>query len=1062
MADKGRLRRMLLQEGGETRRGNLALRLTLIGVVGAGVLLAIVLAIDSPTPERPRDIAEIDVTDLIGPSALQETGSTDMLDPSMQLDLPGGGWIQIADKRGNPSQQYRCEHLDPNPSHLPAHWIDMTRPQVELFLENDRLMTIEGDKAETYAPNRALEKGWITGNVRINLYEPVDGRTADPAVHPPSVEMRPERVAFDNYLGKITCKGRIEVHTPTEEMVGSNMEVLVDDATDRVKFMRINELDYLLIRPDSSALALDTRPGWPRRAETEHPPVHDGTRSSSVIPVAMQQGKSGPESAAMDTEFYTLTLRENVRIMQGDARGGRTVTGNQLDVTFSLDQSSRGDSIVMASAHAEPQRELGPQPHWVELVLASTLGHRLAPSVGPDDTLVTCDDGMIMVPANDSGSVILQDPDDTLAELQGTPVFIFDAGEQTEITCDRLVYRGLEDRFDLYADEGREVILEDPRLLARGTHLWVAQERGEGGFIDPGTISILDRDQVALASVSVLPPAANTSIDLEDQVEDTPPESELDITWTEGVDISFDSTDSSDDPSIQDIIFRGDVDVVSPDGLFSSNWMRMFFEKDDEQKAVPSRLLAREQVKAENEDQTIWADDLEVTFLVEDVEGEPDEEPTGSRSLMGSGTRVKDVLANGDVQVLMSDGARVFADHLVADAKQEQVVLTGEDVVIARDDMLIDHGRHVELERRNGTATWIGPGQARLLTRPLDLSADQRIDRPEVPRPAPGDDASVTMRARWNTSMQYDSRFNDGAGSIELDGDVAVVAQPKPHELDRLEGQKMVLQFVDAGKVDSESLSSNLRKNQEDDPFDIERSSRVLETLIARGDAKLEQRTWPDEQRASIPNVFYIAAKHITWNDLETSAEVIGDGELVLREAPPVDGATPESGLFRGPGVSRFIWTRRLDMVQDESGGFTIDMDGDVEGLYKGMEDEDTATITAQHVKAVTAPIEEAEGRGGSAPGEGVLDLGRDMEIERLFAEGSVYISTPRRRVDCNLFDYNLSTGLAKLDSVPGRTVSILTEGSPTPVRAGSVLWNMDPAIDTITITDARGGAVNP
>ncbi len=1059
MADQGRLRRMLLiGEKGE-RGASLPIRLTLMGIVVAGVLLGIVLALDTDRPVETREMSEIDVTDLIGPTALVDSGSTDMLDPKMQLDLPGGGWIQIADKRGNPSQQYRCEHLDPNPPHLPAHWIDMTRPQVELFLDNGRLMTIEGDKAETYAPNRALEKGWITGNVKINLYEPVDGDTANPAVDPPSMEMRPERVAFDNYLGKITCKGRIEVYTPTEEMVGFDMEVLLDDATDRVNYMRIMELDYLLIRPDSQALALQTAPEWPRRTTMANPPVHGRNRSSSFIPVAMQRQDKGPASASLDIDFYTLTLRENVRILQGDARGGRTVTGNQLDVTFSFKQTREGKSLVMASPFTQPRPLLHPQPHWIELVAAATLGHGNAPSVGPEDTLVTCDDGMIMVPASES-NMVLEDPDDTLAELQGTPVFIIDAGEQTEITCDRLLYHGLEDRFDLYAEEGREVILEDPRLRASGTHMWVTQETGHGGFVNAGTISVLDREQVTLTNVSVLAPAANTSISLEDQTDTTPRKSELDITWTEGVDISFDSSDTSDDPSIQDIIFRGNVDVVSPDGLFSSNWMQMFFEKDENQKAAPARLLARDKVRAKNDDQTIWADDLEVTFVVEAVDGESPEEETGSRSLMGSGTRVKDVLANGDVQVLMSDGARVFADHLVADAKQEQVVLTGDDVVIARDDMLIDHGRHVELERRNGTATWIGPGQARLLTRPLDLSADQRIERPEVPRPVPGEDSSVTMRARWNTSMEYDSRFNEGAGSIELDGDVAVVAQPKPHELDRLEGQNMVLQFANARKVDSDSLSSSLKKNQEDDPFDIESSSRVLETLIARGDAKLEQRTWPDEHRDSIPNVFYIAAKHITWNDLETSAEVIGNGELVLREAPPVDGTLPESGLFKGPGISRFIWTRRLDMVQDESGGFNIDMDGDVEGLYKGLEESDTATITAQQVKAVTSPAERGTDKKDSD--DGVLDLGRDMEIQRLFAEGSVYISTPRRRVDCNFFDYNLSTGLAKIDSAPGRTVSILTEGSPTPVRAGSVLWNMDPAIDTITITNARGGAVNP
>ena len=653
MADQGRLRRILLGDKGE-RGATLPIRLTLIGVVVAGLLLGIVLVLDSDRPVETREMGEIDVTDLIGPTALKDGGSSDMLDPRMELDLPEGGWIQIADKRGNPSQQYRCQHLDPNPPEYEPHWIHMTQPKVELFLDNGRLMTIEGDESMAYAPNRALEEGWIEGNVQINLYEPVDGKTAVPALHQASMRMRPERVRFDNYLGKITCTGRIEVETDTEEMVGFDMEVLMDDATDQVKYMRIKELKHLIIHPDSQALALQTTPGWPRRTAMANPPMHDRIQPSSFIPVAMQSRDKDTASASQDIDFFRLTLRENVRIRQGDARSGRIVTGSQLDVTFSFEQSRNSQTMVMASPFAEPRSLLHPQPHWVELVAASTLGHGNAPSIGPEDTWITCDDGLTMIPISDP-DMVLDDPDDTLAELQG-PVSIIDAGEQMEIRCDRLQHRGLEDRFDLYADEGREVILEDPRLLARGTHMWLTQETGHGGFVHGGTISVLDREQVALANVSVLPPAANTSINLEDQIETTPPRSDLDISWTEGVDISFDSSDTSDDPSIQDIIFRGDVDVVSPDGFFSSNWMQMFFEKDGNQKAVPARLLARENVRAENDDQTIWADDLEVTFDVEDVEEEPGEEETGSRSLMGSGTRVKDVLANGDVQVLMSDG----------------------------------------------------------------------------------------------------------------------------------------------------------------------------------------------------------------------------------------------------------------------------------------------------------------------------------------------------------------------------------------------------------------------
>ena len=90
-----------------------------------------------------------------------------------------------------------------------------------------------------------------------------------------------------------------------------------------------------------------------------------------------------------------------------------------------------------------------------------------------------------------------------------------------------------------------------------------------------------------------------------------------------------------------------------------------------------------------------------------------------------------------------------------------------------------------------------------------------------------------------------------------------------------------------------------------------------------------------------------MAAKHITWNDLDTSAEVIGDGELVVRDPfPPEPDAEAERGLFKGPGTSRFVWTKRLDMVKDVDGGFEINMRGDVEGIYRGATDQDVATIT--------------------------------------------------------------------------------------------------------------------
>ena len=347
MDDPGRLRRMLLT--GEDREHGLRLstKLTLAGLGGAMLLIVLVLVLDAGRsgPQRIAQTELDDVTNLIGPEALDEDASSSgMLDPRIGLDLPAGGWIQIADAQGNLAQQYRCEHLDPDPAELPTHWINMTRPQVELFLGGGRLLTIRGEQATIYAPSRALEMGHISGQVRINLYEPVDGEVADPAVHPPSMEMRTPNVSFDNFLGKITCADRIDVTTPTEEMVGLHMEVLMNEGSNRIEHMRLKQLDYLLIHPESQAIALATDPDWPRRAPMLRTTSTD--RPAHIVPVSLQTVEDTPEPA----DFYRLTLHENVRILQGDARVGRTVTGNTMHVTFSFQQSDEADGIAIAPA----------------------------------------------------------------------------------------------------------------------------------------------------------------------------------------------------------------------------------------------------------------------------------------------------------------------------------------------------------------------------------------------------------------------------------------------------------------------------------------------------------------------------------------------------------------------------------------------------------------------------------------------------------------------------------------------------------------------------------------
>ena len=53
----------------------------------------------------------------------------------------------------------------------------------------------------------------------------------------------------------------------------------------------------------------------------------------------------------------------------------------------------------------------------------------------------------------------------------------------------------------------------------------------------------------------------------------------------------------------------------------------------------------------------------------------------------------------------------------------------------------------------------------------------------------------------------------------------------------------------------------------------------------------------------------------------------------------------------------------------------------------------------------------------------------RGMDLKQLKATGEVYVATESRRVDCDTFDYNLQTGLAKLSAQKGKQVAIVTQG---------------------------------
>ncbi|MBG83766.1 MAG: hypothetical protein CMJ40_04365 [Phycisphaerae bacterium] len=1023
-------------------------RTTWIGIAGSVLLLGFVILIDRPTEEGQIE-EEAVVTELIGPSTLQLDGqqiASDMVDPSMGLDLPRGGWIQVADENGRLSQQYRCEHLDPDPKELDAHWISMDRPEVELYMSQNRLVTLTGDTALAYAPQRELEEGQFNGNVRIAMYEPVNGNPANPMIDQPELVIRTPRATFDNFLGKISCDGRIELDTPREEMVGRDLQVLLNDQDQRIEYLKMAELDYLLIRsPEKSRLARSGR----RVLNANYQPDTTSLADDQEAPVV----------------FYQLTLSDDVRIQQGEGADARTAVGDRMNVVFSL--KSEQFAATPTTMKPMPSGFAGGMPLTVPAIGASMAMGTPSMEQG-NEILVTCVGPVTMIPLLDTENH-LEDPRDAKLKLLGAPVLIEDPQRRLRITCPTVEYRTLAKRFDLLGNGADDVDLLTDRFRAEGSWMWASPELGEAGFINPGTIEVMS-GRSPLARVmdmefegEQIPIGTAVDAMIED-ADDTGVQ--LELTWQGGVDIEFEPDtpgveEADGDPALKSILFRDQVAVQSEDGTIDCGSLKMNFVRGPDGGSEPERMVALENVRARNDDQTLWTDQLIVTMEAGQKTTAPADQK--KEDLFGGNVDIKDFLATGDVQVLLADGGRAFADRLEGDARQEIAVLTGKDVTVARKEMLINHGQKLVISRMTGTAKWDGPGQARMLRDPLDVSADQRIERPRVPNRAPDaknqkqaavGSGPVTMRARWNEAMTYDSRHNDGAGAIELRGKVAVVADGSPTERSTMDGDALTLQFAFADETARSDSRSTI------DPLDIdaaEQESRVLETMIAKGDARLEHREWVQPARTDLPRVFYISAKHITWNDLDVTAEVIGDGTLVIREPETGDAdETVPEGPFSGPGTSRFVWSKRLDLERMPGDRYEMSMLGDVEGLYRGLTDDDIATITANQVDAITQRSRNTREQQSSNP----LDLQGNMEIEQLRAEGEVYLATPLRRADAHEVDYDTRTQIATLTARPGRKVSIMTEGSPLPVKATKMVWNMDPLVDSIQLVEPSGTGV--
>jgi hypothetical protein len=218
----------------------------------------------------------------------------------------------------------------------------------------------------------------------------------------------------------------------------------------------------------------------------------------------------------------------------------------------------------------------------------------------------------------------------------------------------------------------------------------------------------------------------------------------------------------------------------------------------------------------------------------------------------------------------------------------------------------------------------------------------------------------------------------------------------------------------------------------------------------------MESRTWLNANHSDKPRVFYLKGPHIRYNDQSLEAVVTGKGELLVRDERLESAASQPSPTsqpmvefvpvtkrkadlpFGGKGTTLFRWTGSLTMTRTEPGGtlYDIAMLEGVEVRHRAL-DQSISTMTGERLEATVD-----RSAGDAQQRDAGFDLGGSMDLRRIHAQGNVYVDSPTRDVDCDDFDFDYATGIAKLAAAEGRVVTVMTANNPHPVQAKLFTWN--------------------
>ena len=748
----------------------------------------------------------------------------------------------------------------------------------------------------------------------------------------------------------------------------------------------------------------------------------------------------------------------------------------------------------------------------------------LAPPPSPNDIVITCKDQLTIEPI-DAGTADLPSAEDARLEILGRPVHVFDAATQATVSCGKLVYSTSGELLEMLATPIARLRFNSPDMAGEGVRFWIVRSGQSAGFTGAGWLEFGEPPKTGrVPLMQMLMGACVMSLDpaiVPDEKQAKQARADrVRIEWSEAVELEFferaaaesrggirsaifheniivlgeefamsaDSIQvgfsapgrqehgdaaprdafSGSGQSIQRIDAVGSVVILglNETGYIACEELRLQLAGGDDGRPLPVDLRATGGVQVSDPRQTLWSDDLAATFVNVERGALDDRESTASRF---GNSNVHIVTARGRVEVLFGDGGRAFGDTLVADAVAQTADLTGEHVIVAQDNLLVDRGTRIHLDQRTGSARFDGGGELIQFAEPLSaallplpsfgarlqgLAVRAKQNVPMIARRSaaiPMGSGRATLTTTWRDFAVFSGRANDGGGRAEFHGDVQALAERTTLERNAIRADDLELDFA---KNDSAGLSSTNNAAMPDTarPGAVSRESRTLRRSLARGTASLEHQSWMNDDHSDAPRIFAIHGETISYDAEHGEALVDGPGRMVVQDLrdEAAAGNAAQQAPFSNEGISRFRWSRSLRMTRQADDASLVVLDGDVALEHLSASDQ-ISTLSADRVEVT---IDGDRSQLEDSP----LGLAGEASLRHMSAIGSVFVRTSDREIDCSRLEYDEASKLAEIHGQPEKLALVRQRGTPNALRMLEGRWNVETNAVTIIQGAAGGG----